>query len=64
MGIDGEEGIGPGHFSVLGRAGALGEAAAARDRRDVVLLITGGSGEGGRDRSDSDVNPPEAEYGR
>ena len=30
----------------------------------MVIPITGGSDEGGRDRSDSDLNPPEAEYGR
>ena len=30
----------------------------------MVLPITGGSDEGGGDRSDSDLNPPGAEYGR
>ena len=30
----------------------------------MVLPVTGGSDEGGRDHSDSDLNPSEAEYGR
>ena len=64
MGTDGEDGKGPGQFSVQGRTEAHGEAAAARERRDLVLPFAGESYEGGRDRSDSDVNPPEAEYGR
>ena len=44
-----------------------GEAAAAREGRegwDLVLPFVGRSNEGGRDRLDTDVNPPEAEYGR
>ena len=64
MGIDGEDGKGPGHFPGQGRAEAHGETAAAWDRQYVVLPFTDGSDEGGRDRLDSDVYPPEAEYGR
>ena len=36
----------------------------ARERRDLVLPVIGGSNEGGRDFLDSDVNPPETEYSR
>ena len=36
----------------------------ARERRNLVLPFSDRSDEGGRDRSDSDVNPPEAEYVR
>ena len=54
----------PGQFSVQVCAEAHGEAAAARERRGLVLTFFGGSDEGGRDCLDSDVNPPEAEYGR
>ena len=64
MGTDGEDGKGPGQFSVQGCAEAHGEVAAAQERRDLVLPFAGRSDEGGRDCSDSDVNAPEAEYGR
>ena len=67
MGSDEEDGKGPGQFSVQGRAEVLGEAAAARegrDGRDLVLTFIVGRNEGGRDRPDTDVNPPEVEYGR
>ena len=64
MGTDGEYGKGPGQISVQGRAEAHGEAAAARERRDLALTFSDWSNEGGKDCLDSDVNPPEAEYGR
>ena len=67
MGSDEEDGIDPGQFSVQGRAEAHGEAAAAREgreRRYLVLPFVDRSNEGGRDRPETDVNPPEAEYGR
>ena len=64
MGTDGKDGKGPGQFSVQGRAEAHREAAATRERRDLVLPFAGGSDEGGRDCWDSDVNPPKAECGR
>ena len=35
----------------------------ARERQGLILPVVGWSDEGGRDRLDSDVNPPEAEYG-
>ena len=62
MGTDGEDGKDPGQFSVQGCAEAHGEAAAARERRDLVLPVVVRSDEGGRYRSDSDVNLPEVEY--
>ena len=64
MGTDSEDGKGPGQFSVQGRAEDHGEAAVAQERRDLLLPFFGGSDEGSRDRSDTDVNTPEAEYGR
>ena len=64
MGTAGEDGKGPGQFSVQGRMEDRGEAALAQEVRDLVLPSIGRSDEGGRDRSDTDVNPPEAEYGR
>ena len=64
MGTDGEDRKGHGQFSVQGRAEDHGGAAAAREGRDLVLPFVGGSNEGGEDILDTDVNPPEAEYGR
>ena len=64
LGVDGKNGKGPGKLSDQGSAEAHGETAATRDRQDLVLPITGGIDEGGRDCSDSDLNPPEAEYSR
>ena len=64
MGTDSGDGEGPGQFSVQGRAEDHGEAAAAKEVRELVLPFVGGSNEGYRDGSDTDVNPPEAEYGR
>ena len=40
------------------------ESAEAQEGRDLVLPFVGGSDEGGRNRSDTDVNTLEAEYGR
>ena len=59
MGVDGKNGKDPGHLSGQGSAEAHGDTAAMRDRWDVVLPITGRIDEGGRDRSDSDLNTPE-----
>ena len=64
MGVDGKNGKSSGHLSGQGSAEAHGETAEMMDRRDVVLPITGGRDEGGRDCLDLDLNPPEAEYGR
>ena len=67
MGPDEEDGKGPGQFSVQGCAKTHGEAAASwegRDGRDLVIPLVGRSNEGGRDLPDTDINPPEAEYGR
>ena len=64
MGTDGEDGKGPGQFLVQGHAEDHGETDEAREGRDLVLPFVGWSDEGGNDRSDTDVNPPEAEYGR
>ena len=64
MGSDEEDGKGPGQFSFQGRAEDHGEAAVAQEGRDLVLPFVGGSNEGGRDFPDTDVNPPEVEYGR
>ena len=63
MGADGEDGEGPVQFSVHGCAEDHGEATAARERRELVLPIVGESNEGDRDGLDTDINPPEAEYG-
>ena len=63
MGTDSKDGEGPGKFSVQGRAEDHGEAAVAREGRELVLTFVGGSNEGDMDGSDTDVNPPEAEYG-
>ena len=64
MGTASEDGKVPGHFSVQGRAEDHVEAAASWEGQELVLPFVGGSDEGGRDCSDTDVNPPEAEYGR
>ena len=64
MGTDGEDGKGPGKFSVQGRAEAHEEATVALERKDLVLPFVGGRDEGGRYCSDLDVNPPDAEYSR
>ena len=64
MDTDSEDGKGPGQFSVQGRMEDHGEAVAEREGQDLVLTFFGGSNEGGRDRLDTDVNPPEEEYGR
>ena len=63
MDIDGKDVKDPGQFSVQVCVKAHGKAATAWERRDMVLPFAGGSEEGGRDRLDLDVNPPEAEYG-
>ena len=36
----------------------------AREGREMVLPFVGGSNEGDRYGSDTDINPPEAEYSR
>ena len=62
--IDGKNRKGPGNLSGQGRAEAHRETAVTQDIRDLVLTITDGRYEGGRDRLNSDLNPLEAEYGR
>ena len=42
----------------------FGETASPREGWGVVLPVTGGGDEGGGDRLDSYLNPPEAEHGR
>ena len=64
MGVDGEDGKGPRHFSVQGREEDNREAAATTEGRELVLPDVGGSNEVDRDSWDTDINPPEAEYGR
>ena len=63
MGADGKDGEGPGQFSVQVRAEDHGETAAAREGRELVLPFVGGRNEGYMDGLDTDINPPEAEYG-
>ena len=63
VGSDGEDGEEPGQFSVHGRAEDLGEAATAREGQELLLPFVGVSNEGDRDGLNTDVNPPEAEYG-
>ena len=60
MGADREDGEGLGQFSVQGRAGDHGEAAAAREGRELGLPLFGRRNEGDRDGLDTDVNSPEA----
>ena len=55
---------GPGQFSVQGCAEYHGEAAAEREGWELVLPFVGRSDEGDKDGSDTDINPPEEEYGR
>ena len=64
MGSGEEDGIGPGQFSVQGRAEAHGVAASAREIRYLVIPFVGSNNKGGRDRPGTDINPLEAEYGR
>ena len=64
MGVDGKNIKCPGCLSRKGSAEAHGETSSTRERWEVVLPVTGRSNEGGRDCSDLDLNPPEAEYGR
>ena len=62
MGVDGKNGKGHGRLSGQGSVEAHGETSSTQEIWEVVLPVTGGSNEGGGDRSDSDLNPPEAEY--
>ena len=64
MGAYSEDGDVSRQFSVRGCAEDHRESAAARKGREMVLPFVGGSNEGYRDCLDTDINPPEAEYGR
>ena len=64
VGVNGADVEGPGQFPVQGREEDHGEAAAATEGRELVRPAVGGSNEGDRDGWDTDINPPEAEYGR
>ena len=64
VGADGEDGEGPGQFSVQCHKEYHREAAAAREGRELVLPFVGSRNEVYRNGSDMDINPPEAEYGR
>ena len=64
VGVYGEDGKGPGQFSVQGREEDHGGAAAAKEGRELALPTVGGSNEGDRDGSDTGINTLEVEYGR
>ena len=64
LGVDGKNGKGPGRLSGQGSAEAHGETGLTQEEWGVVLPVTGGSDEGGGDRSDLDLNPLKAEYSR
>ena len=64
MGSDEKYGVGPGRLSGQGSNKANRETASPREEWGVVLPVTGGGDEGGGDRVDSDIDPPEAEHGR
>ena len=59
VGVDGKDGEGPGQFSFQGREKDHGEAATAREVRELVLPTVGGSNEGDRDGLYTDINSPE-----
>ena len=64
MGSDEKYGVRPGRLSEQGSKNVNGETASPQEGWAVVLTVPGGGDEGGRDRADSDINPPEAEHGR
>ena len=57
-------GVGPGRLSGQGCKKVNGETASPWEGWAVVLPVPGGGDEGGGDRADSDIDPPEAEHGR
>ena len=64
MGSDEKYGVGHGRLSGKDSKNVNRETASLREVWAVVLPVPGGRDEGGRDRADSDINPPEAEHGR
>ena len=64
MGSDKKYGVGPGRLSMQGCKKVNGEATSPWEGWEVVLLVPGEDDEGGGDRTDPDINPPEAEHGR
>ena len=64
VGVDGADVKGPGQIPVQGREEDHREAAAAKEGRELGIPAVGGSNEGDGDGGDTDINSPEAEYGR
>ena len=64
MGSDDKDGVGPGRLSGQGFKNVNWETASPWEGWAVVLSVPGGGDEGGGDRADSYINPPEAEHGR
>ena len=64
MGLNAADGEGPGNFSVQGREEYHGETTAAKEERELGITTASGGTEGGRYGGDTDINYPEAEYGR
>ena len=62
MGPHSEDGEGPGQLSVQGRKEDDWEAAAAKERREMVLPASGGVTEGSGDGGDTEVHNMEAEH--
>ena len=54
----------PGKFPVQGREEDHGEIAAAKEGQDMNITADGGNNEGNGNGGDTDLNSPEAEYGR
>ena len=63
MGSDEKDGVGPGRLSGQGSKNDNGETALPREGWGLVLPVTGGGDEGGGDRAELDIDPPEAEHG-
>ena len=63
MKSDEKYGVGPGRLLGQGSKNVNGETTSPREGWVVVLPVPGGGDEGGGDRADSDINPPEAEHG-
>ena len=64
MGSDEKDEVGPGRLPGQGSKNVNGETASLREGWAVVLPVPGRGDEGGGDRADSDIDPPEVEYGR
>ena len=64
VGPDEKDGVGPGRLSGQGSKNVNRETASPWEGWAVGLPVPGRGDEGGRDRADLDINPPEAEHGR